>query len=264
MVDNWTIPDERPDSAERKVPHFLRIRDDLASQMESGAWPAQTRLPSERELSDGYRITRMTVRQALRQLEAEGLIYRLDRRGWFVSPSRLRYNPTANIGFTENVRSQGKVPGTLLLSKEMMPASSWTTKHLAVPDGEPVFLIRRLRSIDGRAVLVEHLYVNATRCPGLLELPLEQSLTDLLEEHYGILERRVRITMRPTALNEVQAQTLQVAVGTPGLYLTRTTLDQFDNIIECDQEFWRHDVLEVEVDTYTDGAVTARTRADEN
>jgi DNA-binding GntR family transcriptional regulator len=165
------------------------------------------------------------------------------------------------VGFTENARSQGKAPGTLLLSKEMAPASSWTTKHLAVPDGEPVFLIRRLRSIDGRAVLVEHLYVNATRCPGLLELPLEQSLTDLLEEHYGILERRVRITMRPTALNEVQAQTLQVAVGTPGLYLTRTTLDQFDNIIEFDQEFWRHDVLEVEVDAYTDGDVTGRTRA---
>lgn len=262
MADNWTIPDERPDSVERKVPHFLRTRDDLASQMESGALPARTRLPSERDLSEHFQITRMTVRQALRQLEAEGLIYRLDRRGWFVSPSRLRYNPTANIGFTENVRSQGKVPGTLLLSKEMTPASSWATKHLAVPDGEPVFLIRRLRSIDGRTVLVEQLYVNTTRCPGLLELPLEQSLTDLFEEHYGIVERRVRITMRPTALNEAQAQALQVAVGTPGLYLTRTILDQYDNVIEFDQEFWRHDVLEVEVDTYTHGDVTGSKNAD--
>jgi DNA-binding GntR family transcriptional regulator len=230
--------------------------------MESGALPSQTRLPSERELSDSYRITRMTVRQALRQLEAEGLIYRLDRRGWFVSPSRLRYNPTANMGFTENVRSQGKVPGTLLLSKEMIPASSWATKYLAVTEGEPVFLIRRLRSIDDRAVLVEQLYVNATRCPKLLERPLEQSLTDLLEKHYGIVERRARITMRPTALNEVQAQALQVAVGTPGLYLTRTILDQFDNVIEFDQEFWRHDVLEVEVDTYTDGGITVSRNAD--
>ena len=76
------------------------------------------------------------------------------------------------------------------------------------------------------------------------------------------LERRVRITMRPTALNEVQAQALQVAVGTPGLYLTRTTLDQFDNIIEFDQEFWRHDVLEVEVDTDTHGDLTVSKSAD--
>ncbi len=150
----------------------------------------------------------------------------------------------------------------MLISKEMVPASSWTTKHLAVPDRAPVFLIRRRRFIDGRAVLVEQLCVNVTHCPELLELPLEQSLTDLLEQHYGIVERRVRITMRPTALNEVQAQALQVAVGTPGLYLTRTTLDQFDNIIEFDREFWRHDVLEVEVDTYTHGDVTGSKNAD--
>ncbi len=87
-------------------------------------------------------------------------------------------------------------------------------------------------------------------------------MTDLLEKHYGIVERRVRITMCPTALNEVQAQALQVAVGTPGLYLTRTTLDQFDNIIEFDEEFWRHDVLEVEVDTDTHGDVTVLKSAD--
>ncbi len=68
--------------------------------------------------------------------------------------------------------------------------------------------------------------------------------------------------MRPTALNEVQAQALHVAVGTPGLYLTRTTLDQFDNIIEFDQEFWRHDILEVEVDTDTHGDVTVSKSTD--
>ena len=138
----------------------------------------------------------------------------------------------------------------MLISKEMVPASSWTTKYLAVPDRDPVFLIRRRWFIDGRAVLVEQLYVNATRYP------------ELLEKHYGIVERRVRITMRPTALNEVQEQALQIAVGTPGLYLTRTTLDQFDNIIEFDQEFWRHDVLEVEVDTDTRGDVMVSKSAD--
>lgn len=252
MTVNWTIPDNVRPPEQRKVPHFLRIRDDLASQVESGSLTPQTRLPSERELSQRFGITRMTVRQALRQLEAEGFIYRLDRRGWFVSPPRLRFNPTANIGFTENARSQGKAPGTRLLSKEMIEASSWVIKHLAIAEGEPVFLIRRLRSIDGRTVLVEHLYVNAARCPGLLHLPLEQSLTNLLEQHYGIVERRVRIRLHPTALNETQAKALQVAVGTPGLYLARTTLDQFNNVIEFDQEFWRHDVLEVEVDVHTE------------
>jgi DNA-binding GntR family transcriptional regulator len=241
----------------RKVPYYLQIRDHLASQIETAALRPNAKLPSERTLSDAFGITRMTARQALLQLEAEGLIHRLDRRGWFVSPPRLQYDPTLNISFTENVASQGRVPGTVLLSQEQTTASTWDFNHLGVTAEEPVFLIRRLRLIDQRPVLVEHLHVNANRCPGLLDLPLDQSLTKLLAEHYGIIERRARIRVRPTALTASQAEPLQVAAGTPGLYLTRTTYDQDDNVVEFDQEFWRYDVLEVAIEVHTEAMAAA-------
>ncbi|MCH8189257.1 MAG: UTRA domain-containing protein [Proteobacteria bacterium] len=107
------------------------------------------------------------------------------------------------------------------------------------------YLIRRLRSVDGRAVLLEHLHIDAQRCPGLLELPLDRSLTELMAEHYGILEHRPTINMRPTALSVSQAEALGVAAGTPSLYLSRTILDQFDEVVELDQEFWRHDAIDI-------------------
>lgn len=248
----------------RKVPYYLQIRDHLASRIESGALRPQAKLPSERALSEAFGITRMTARQALFQLEAESLVYRLDRRGWFVSPPRLQYNPARNVSFTENVSSQGRVPGTLLLSAEQTVASSWDFRHLGVAAGEPMFLIRRLRLIDDRPVLVEHLHVNASRCPGLLGSPLEQSLTELLVEHYGIIERRRQIHMRPTALAAAQAGPLRVAAGTPGLYLTRTTFDQYDNAVEFDQEFWRHDVLEMSIEVHADEAESARAAASQS
>lgn len=241
----------------RKVPYYLQIRDHLASQIETAALRPNAKLPSERTLSNAFGITRMTARQALLQLEAEGLIHRMDRRGWFVSPPRLQYDPTLNISFTENVASQGREPGTVLLSQEQTIASTWDFNHLGVTAGEPVFLIRRLRLIDQRPVLVEHLHVNANRCPGLLDLPLDQSLTKLLAEHYGIIERRARIRVRPTALTASQAEPLQVAAGTPGLYLTRTTYDQDDNVVEFDQEFWRYDVLEVAIEVHTQAMAAA-------
>jgi DNA-binding GntR family transcriptional regulator len=59
------------------------------------------------------------------------------------------------------------------------------------------------------------------------------------------------------ALSASQAEPLKVTAGTPGLYLTRTTYDQHDNVIEFDQEFWRHDVLELEIDVETEAVVTA-------
>ena len=241
----------------RKVPYYLQVRDHFASQIETAELRPNAKLPSERALSEAFGITRMTARQALLQLAAEGLIHRLDRRGWFVSPPRLQYDPTLNISFTENVVSQGRLPETVLLSQEQTIASTWDFNHLGVAAGEPVFLIRRLRLIDEQPVLVEHLHVSANRCPGLLRFSLNQSLTKLLEEHYGIVEHRSHVRVRPTALTASQAQPLQVAAGTPGLYLTRTNYDQHDNVVEFDQEFWRSDVLEVAIEVHSEAAATA-------
>ncbi len=260
MTDNWTIPESQSwsipkglrQSWDRKVPYYLRVRDHFASLIETGALAPQAQLPSERVLGDIFHITRVTARQGLIQLEVEGLIYRLTRRGWFVSPPRLRYDPAANMSFTENVKSQGRVPGTTVISKEKIRASAWDRERLRVVAGDPVFLIRRVRLVDDRAVLVEHLHVNASRCPGLLDLPLEGSLTEILAEHYGITLRRAQVTMHPASLNKWQAEALGVAAGVPGLCLSRTTFDQSNNVIEFDQEFWRHDVLEICVNVDAD------------
>ena len=244
----WSIPKSTRQSWDRKVPHYRRVRDHFASLIGAGVLAPQAKLPSERDVGEVFQITRVTAHQALIQLEVEGLVFRLKRRGWFVSPPRVRYDPAGNISFTKNVKAQGRVPGTRVISKERILASTWDHEHLQVAIEAPVFLIRRVRLVDDRAVLVEHLHVNAERCPGLLDHPLEGSLTEILAEHYEIILRRAQVSMHPTALNEWQAEALGVAAGTPALYLARRSFDQSNNVIEFDQEFWRHDVLEICVD----------------
>ena len=123
MTQSWSISEGARKSWDRRVPYYLRIRDHFASLIEAGTLAPQSKLPPERAVGDAFGITRMTIRQALFQLEAEGLIYRLNRRGWFVSPPRLRYDPTANTSFTESVMEQGRVAGTTILSKQQVGAS---------------------------------------------------------------------------------------------------------------------------------------------
>ena len=62
---------------------------------------------------------------------------------------------------------------------------------------------------------------------------------------FGITGHRAKNNMRPAALSEVSAKALGVAVGTPGLYLSRTILDQSNEVIEMDEEFWRHDAIDL-------------------
>ncbi len=70
-------------------------------------------------------------------------------------------------------------------------------------------------------------------------------MTGLMAEKFGIVEHRTQINMRPTALSEFPAKALGVAVGTPSIFLSRTILDQFDEVVELDQEFWRHDAIDI-------------------
>jgi DNA-binding GntR family transcriptional regulator len=258
MEDSWTIPEtplwsipiEARKSWDQRVPYYVRIRDHFAGLIDTGALASGARLPPERVLQDQFKVTRNTIRQALIQMETEGLAYRERRRGWFISPPRITYDPTTNASFTESVARQGRVPGTEVLSKERIVAGAWEAKRLGCAAGDPVFLIRRLRSVDGRVVLIEHLYVNASHCPDLLDFPLDSSLTRFMSEHYGIIECRTQVAMRPTAMPKSQAQALGVAAGMPSLRISREIRDQLDRIIEFDQEFWRHDALEIKVDLH--------------
>jgi len=245
QINAWSISEDVRKSWDRKIPYYMRLRDHFSEMIEAGTLAPGYKFPPERVLAEEFSITRVTVRQALMRMEAEGLIFREERRGWFVSPPRVRYDPTANTSFTESITEQGRVAGTSVLSTQKIAASPWHSTHLICAIGDPVFVISRLRTVDERAVLVENIHLKAQRFPNLLDHSLDQSMTGLMSREFGIIEHRARINMRPAALPEIPAKALGVAVGTPGLYLSRTILDQFDEVVEMDEEFWRHDAIDV-------------------
>lgn len=122
---------------------YLRIRDQLAADIAQGV--LQVKLPSERELAERFLCTRITLREALQQLETEGLVYRENRRGWFVAPPRIRYNPTRITGFMEYVSAQdaSRVPRRCTPSG-VQPAPGW-------PSGWGWRTARRCISCNGAA-----------------------------------------------------------------------------------------------------------------
>ena len=108
MEYDWTIPETQPwsipidtrKSWDQRIPYYVRIRNHFAGLIDTGALAPGAKLPPERILQDQFRVTRNTIRQALIQMETEGLAYRERRRGWFISPPRITYDPTTNASFT--------------------------------------------------------------------------------------------------------------------------------------------------------------------
>jgi DNA-binding GntR family transcriptional regulator len=220
----------------------------LQEQVEHGLLAPGSKLPAERKLSELFSTTRITVREALLQLEARGLIYREERRGWFVSPPRLAYNLMQRSHFHAMVSAQGRVPSTEVLSARLQPASAAVCASLQLPALSSVIQIRRARRIDKRLVLyVEH-YLNPRYFPGILDFDLNQSMTELYARHFDLHYGRVRFEIVPSSLQAEAAAALRVSPGSPGLNITRVNYDQHQRLIDCDLEFWRHDAIHVGVD----------------
>ncbi len=220
----------------------------LQEQVEHGLLAPGSKLPAERKLSELFSTTRITVREALLQLEARGLIYREERRGWFVSPPRLAYNLMQRSHFHAMVSAQGRVPLTEVLSARLQPASAAVCAWLQLPALSSVIQIRRARRIDKRLVLyVEH-YLNPRYFPGILDFDLNQSMTELYARHFDLHYGRVRFEIVPSSLQAEAAAALRVSPGSPGLNITRVNYDQHQRLIDCDLEFWRHDAIHVGVD----------------
>lgn len=220
----------------------------LGDRIRAGDFAASGRLPSERCLSEQFSTTRITLREALGQLESQGMIYRELRRGWFIAPPRLAYDPLLRSHFHAMAEQQGRTAQTEVLDAQTVKVSRELADKLEMREGDDVYRICRLRRIDNRAVLyVEH-YLNPVYFPDLLSFDLTRSLTNLYQEEYDIRYGRVGFNMLPTPLPKFAAPALKVAAGSPALFITRINRDQHDRIIDCDYEYWRYDALYIAVE----------------
>lgn len=228
--------------------HYLGMRDDIAARIAAGDLRPGDKLPSERRLQGELGVARGTIREGLFQLEAEGVIYRRDRSGWYVSPPPVVYDPTRWEGFISYVEAQGRRPATETISAETIVADPLLAEVFSRPQGAPLYLIRRRRYVDNRAVLLERLVVDAALAPDLLRFSFDQSLTSILKNEYGLSVGRNQISMQPCALTGQEAELLRVKSGLPGLALQRISYDAQGRVVEFDHEYWRHDAVRISVD----------------
>ena len=231
-------------SAKTHQPVYLRLRDHLIGQMKDGALESHSRLPSERELSQSFSISRMTVRQALVHLENEGLIYRSNRRGWFVAPPRLRYDVSRSVSFADNVVTEGGTPRTIVLSRKTVPPPAWVRERLGTRGRTRVYRVRRLRLIGRQPAMLEEGYILPARCPDLIKHDLSRSYRELWQREYGIAFSHSSVSLSVIELAEPIAKKLGVRAGSAGMLMTQVVSDQDGRPFFAERQYWRSDLCE--------------------
>lgn len=223
-----------------KGEELQEILEGFIANLEAGA-----RLPAERVLAERYRVARATVTQAIDELASKGLVYRVHGSGTFVAEPKFR-QPQTLTSFTEDMRARGMTPGSIVLAREVAPASAVIARHLEVVQGTAVVQIERVRTANGEPMALERSYLPAGRFPGLEAVDLtDVSLYTLLAERWGVWVAAADQWAAAVRLTEEEAQILGVDVEQPALLFQRVTHDQAGSIIEYVRSLYRGDRYEV-------------------
>ncbi len=225
---------------------YVKIKDAIVEQIEAGMLSPRQKLPAERKLAESFDTTRVTLREALSLLEAEGRIYREDRRGWFISPLPLRYDPGQALSFLDMAQMQNRLAKTEVLNASTCLADKQATRLLALPAFSDVFCINRVRYLEDRPVVLVTNYVQSKLTPDLLAHDLTQSLNQLLCNQYGLKQKQVRYRIATSTLLGSIAQALRATSGTPAMVIERVHFDSTGSIIDAAIEYWRHDAISIE------------------
>jgi GntR family transcriptional regulator len=198
-------------------------------------------IPSERQLSADFGVSRLTVRAALDDLVREGHLVRRHGSGTFVSEPKIAQELTMT-SFTDDMRARGLRPASQTLDLRVVSAGARLGRLLHVSPSESVLVADRLRLADGESMAIETVHIRASQVPGLTAADLEErSFYELLRDRYGIVVVGGEQTIEPTVTDEDESKALGVPLHSPAFRFERVTHSAIGEIVEFVESIYRGD-----------------------
>jgi GntR family transcriptional regulator len=145
---------------------YLAVRGYLVDLVEQSLHVGDA-VPSERTLCERFGVSRMTVRQAVDALVAEGVLVREQGRGTFVAPQRMDFEMRLTT-FGEEMRRRGMRPETRVLDARTVAAPPEAAETLGTAPDAPMHHLWRVRYADGSPMSIEQHWVPVDLIPDLL------------------------------------------------------------------------------------------------
>jgi len=207
-------------------PLYARLRDALRGDILAGRLRVHDKLPSEHELVQAHGVSRITVRQALADLQREGLIMRLQGKGAYVSAPRTTQALQRLEGLGEALSAQGQAVHSQRLSMKRLKGAPNVLRELLLAPGSEVYQLRTLRYVDRLPVSLNESHYPLPLGERMVRLDLSgRDVIEVLEHDLGLRVSQARMEISAVAMPRSAAKWLQVAPDRPALQVHRVLLD---------------------------------------
>jgi GntR family transcriptional regulator len=214
------------------IPLYQQIKQQLQQEIDAGELTAHMQLPSEREMTQQLRVSRITVHQAFNDLVKQGYLYTTPGKGFFVAERPGPYELNALLSFTSEAEAKGQEPGTQVLDATIVPATPALSRQLLIPVGMEVVSLVRLRTLNGVPVNVTSSWLPHASCPGLLNHNLQSSLFAILREKYNLSLRMAHTEISARLASALEQEWLRLPDPAAVLTVQQTTYDQLKRVVE--------------------------------
>ncbi len=240
------------------LPYYHQLKSLLRAEIARSKLVAGDRLPGDHQLCSRYAVSRTVVRQALSELEFEGVIERVKGRGTFVAAQKTSQGLVQSLtGLFEDLSSHGMHLRSEVRRFDVVPADETVAEALRLPLGEPVVLLDRLRFVGEVPLVVVTTYLPVGLLPGLVAADLRDHSLYAIMERAGVrpvLGQRV-VEARPATSG--LARDLGLRRGAPILLLSSIGLSAGGRPVETFRAYHRGDRTRFEVALEHRAGITA-------
>jgi GntR family transcriptional regulator len=232
------------------IPYYVQLIEVFKEKIHQREWESGDQIPSEPELCETYGISRTVVRQALKEMEYEGLIYRRKGKGTFIAEPKISESLVQKLtGFYQDMVDRGHKPITQVLRQEVEPANAKVARHLGLETGTLVFTLERLRFVEDVPIVLVITYLPYKLVSRLVDYEFsDKSLYAVLENELGLVLSHGRRWIEAVPANEREAVLLKVDECAPLILLDSVTYLEDGTPIEYYHAVHRGDRSRFEVE----------------
>lgn len=237
------------------IPKYLQISAWIKDLIESGRYERGATLPSEVELARVCQVNRNTLRQAVSELTAAGILRKERGRGTFVcaeTPPAIKHKLKSISSFSDDLRELGIREKTRIIKKGDEEAMEAVARKLIISPNGKVVAVRRLRTGDGVPLIYEESFLPYHAFKEILSMDLTGSMYQIMNERFNVTLARSDQTIRTVNLKGRIASYLSVPENSAAFFMESLTYDGNNVPVELLYSYYRGDkyVFAVELGRY--------------